>query len=136
MAESLNFELVSPERLLVSDQVDHVTVPGMDGDFTVLARHAPLISTIRPGLLTVAGGSASGNRIFVRGGIAEVNPRGLIVLAEEAVPIEEIDREALAQDIRNARDDVNDARDDDARNKAQEILDGLLEMEDVVRHAT
>lgn len=130
MAELLKFELVSPERHLMSAEVEQVTVPGTEGEFTVLARHAPLLATVRPGVLAVVQDGGSEERIFVRGGFAEVNPDGLTVLAEEAVPMADLDREALAQKIQNAEEDVADATDDDKRNRAQQALDHLRQLHD------
>jgi len=130
MAELLKFELVSPERHLMSAEVEQVTVPGTEGEFTVLARHAPLLSTVRPGVLAVVQDGGSEERIFVRGGFAEVNPDGLTVLAEEAIPMADVDRETLAQRIQNAEEDVADATDDDKRNRAQQALDHLRQLHD------
>ncbi|NNF76721.1 MAG: F0F1 ATP synthase subunit epsilon [Rhizobiales bacterium] len=128
MAEMLNFEMVSPERLLLSEEVTSVTVPGTDGDFTVFAAHAPVLSTMRPGVVDVQ--KASGEeRIFVRGGFAEVNPSGLIILAEEAIAMADLDKEALAQQIQNAQEDVDDASDDEKKRLAQEALDHLKQLE-------
>jgi len=123
---SLHFELVSPERLLLSGDVAQVIIPGTEGEMTVLPGHAPVLSTLKPGVISVTaseGGAAE--RIFVRGGFAEINPRGLIVLAELAVPLAELDAAMLAQEIRNAEEDVADARDDEKRRRAQESLDHL-----------
>ena len=89
------FELVSPVRLVFSGDVEQVDVPGAEGDFGVLAGHAPFVSTLRPGVLTIHE-SGSTKRYFVREGFAEVNAKGLTVLAETAVPADELDREALA----------------------------------------
>mgnify|MGYP003700703339 CR=1 FL=1 len=88
MAEGkVAFELVSPERLLLSEEVDMVEVPGEEGDFGVLVRHAPLISTLRPGVIKVHDGGSVTQRIFVAGGFAEVTPQRCTVLAEEAVEV-------------------------------------------------
>jgi F-type H+-transporting ATPase subunit epsilon len=130
MAELLKFELVSPERLLSSGEVQQVTVPGTEGDFTVLARHAPVLSTIRPGVITVVPEAGGEERIFIRGGFAEVNADGLTVLAEEALPMDELDREALANQIKDAEDDVADATNEDRLRKAQEALDHLRQLAD------
>ncbi len=130
MAELLKFELVSPERHLMSAEVEQVTVPGTEGEFTVLARHAPLLSTVRPGVLAVVQDGGSEERICVRGGFAEVNPEGLTVLAEEAIPMADLDRDALAQQIQNAEEDVADATDHDKRNRAQQSLDHLRQLQD------
>jgi F-type H+-transporting ATPase subunit epsilon len=113
MAEGkVAFELVSPERLLLSAEVDMVEVPGEEGDFGVLVRHAPMISTVRPGVIKVHDGGSITQRIFVAGGFAEVTPARCTVLAEEAVPVGEIDRAAAEQRLSNAKDDLLDAKDD------------------------
>ena len=93
MADRLTFELVSPERLLLSAQVDMVVVPGTEGEFGVLAGHAPLVSTLRPGVISVHDEKTI-QRIFVRGGFAEVTAAGLTVLAEEAIDLATLDRSA------------------------------------------
>ena len=110
------FDLVAPEKLLFSGQVDQVDVPGSEGDFGVLAGHAPLVSTVRPGVLVIYrdGGEL---RIVVNGGFAEVNSAGLTVLAEMAVPLEEFDRDLLAGVIKDTEEDVGDATDDWKRDK-------------------
>jgi F-type H+-transporting ATPase subunit epsilon len=113
MAEGkVAFELVSPERLLLSEDVDMVEVPGEEGDFGVLVRHAPLISTLRPGIIKVHDGGNVTQRIFVAGGFAEVTPQRCTVLAEEAVEVGEIDKTAAEQRLSDARDDLLDAKDD------------------------
>lgn len=123
---SLHFELVSPERLLLSGEVAQVVIPGTEGEMTVLPGHAPVLSTLKPGVISVtASEGAAAERIFVRGGFAEINPKGLIVLAELAVPLAELDAAMLAQEIRNAEEDVSDAKDDEKRRRAQESLDHL-----------
>ena len=127
MADTFNFELVSPERLLMSEEVEQVDVPGSEGDFGVLAHHAPFISTLRPGLMKIrAGGRIS--EIFVRGGLAEVRANSLTVLAEQAIPIEEFDEGALAEEIRNAEEDVADARDPVALLRAEMQLAQLRDV--------
>jgi F-type H+-transporting ATPase subunit epsilon len=113
MAEGkVAFELVSPERLLLSEEVDMVVVPGEEGDFGVLPRHAPLISTLRPGVIQVHNGGSVTEQIFVVGGFAEVTPTRCTVLAEEALPIGDIDRAATEQRLNDARDDLLDAKSD------------------------
>ena len=130
MAESLQFELVAPERLLMSEEVEQVVVPGSEGYFTVLKGHAPFMSTLRPGVVDVtpAGGGAA-ERIFVRGGFADVNAEGLTILAEQAIPLAEIDAEMLAQEVRNAEEDVTDAKDGEARDAAELKLNQLKEVQ-------
>lgn len=132
MADKLQFDLVSPERQLMSQAVDMVVVPGADGEFGVLARHAPMMSTIRPGFLRVHEGSGAPKRIFVRGGFAEVTPEGLTVLAEHAVAEEDIDRAAIEQSLKDAREDVADAKTDEARQVAQQRVDDLQQVLDAL----
>lgn len=127
MAEKLKFELVSPERLLMSVEADLVTVPGSEGDFGVMVGHAPFMTTVRPGVVDVQDGREE-TKLFVRGGFAEVNAEGLTVLAEHAVPLDELDAEALDQEIANAREDVEDASSDAARTRAQLRLDQLSQL--------
>ena len=117
--ERLEFELVSPERLLLSQPVEMVVVPGTEGDFGVLPRHTPLISTVRPGVIRVYEGGQVTERIFVAGGFAEVTPARCTVLADHAVPVAEIDRAAVEQELSAAREDLADAKDDDERGQAQ-----------------
>src|SRR6478735_8077223 len=118
------FDLVSPERLLLSEAVDQVDVPGSEGDFGVLAGHAPFVTTLRPGILVVyRGGDAL--RVVVNGGFAEVNPEGLTVLADMAVPIEDFDRAMLDGQIKDAEEDVADAKDPWLRDKLAHKLDQL-----------
>jgi F-type H+-transporting ATPase subunit epsilon len=112
MAEQIQFELVSPERLLVSQPVEMVVVPGIEGDFGVLPGHAPLVSNVRPGVIAVFEQGQVTQRIFVAGGFAEVTPERCTVLAEEALPVAELDRAAAEDEIRNARDDLSEAKDD------------------------
>jgi F-type H+-transporting ATPase subunit epsilon len=128
MAEKLAFDLVSPEALLMSENVDMVTVPGADGDFGVLAGHAPVISTLRPGVIEITGAPGGPQRIFVRGGFAEVTPAGLTVLAEEAIPLDKLDAAMLDQKIKDAEEDVADAKSAEVKRLAQEQLDHLKEL--------
>ncbi|MBL9034738.1 MAG: F0F1 ATP synthase subunit epsilon [Rhodospirillaceae bacterium] len=122
MAEQVKFELVSPERLLLSTEVEAVVVPGAEGDFTVLPGHSRLISTIRPGVITVMQGGRAADRIFVEGGFAEVTPQGCTVLAEHATPVADISREQAAQAVQDAKEDIEDSKDDTARGAAAKIL--------------
>jgi len=127
MAEKLHFELVSPEKLLMSADVDMVVVPGVEGDFGVLINHAPVVSTLRAGILEVHNG-AGPDRILVRGGFAEVNPQGLTVLAEEAMPLAEVDRAALEAELKDASEDVADAKDAAHLAEATRVRDRLVEI--------
>lgn len=129
MAEGkVAFELVSPERLLLSQEVEMVVVPGEEGDFGVLERHSPLISTLRPGVIQVHDGGSVTERIFVAGGFAEVTPSRCTVLAEEALPVGEIDRAATEQRLSDAKDDLLDAKDDTEKVTAERQIKVAEEM--------
>lgn len=135
MAETVKFELVSPERLLFSADVESVVVPGSEGDFGVLPGHARLISTVRPGVISVFQNGKVTDRIFVEGGFAEVTGAGCTVLAELAVPVSELQRDSAQQAIQDAREDIEDAKDDEARKeaaKALEVAEARLQAIDVV----
>jgi F-type H+-transporting ATPase subunit epsilon len=120
MAEGkVEFELVSPERLVLSEPVDMVVVPGSEGDFGVLPRHALLISAVRPGVIRVHDGGSVTENIFVAGGFCEVTGERCTVLAEEAMPVDEIDRARVEADLRNLREDAADAKSDEARAAAE-----------------
>jgi F-type H+-transporting ATPase subunit epsilon len=121
MSEKLEFNLASPERELFSGPVDQVVVPGSEGDFAVLPRHAPVMSAIRPGAITVSD-DGQVRRIFVLGGFADVTPDGLTILAEEAVDLADVDLAKLEADMRNAREDLADAKDEAAEAAAQARL--------------
>ncbi len=121
MAEEgkVEFELVSPERLLVSEPVDMVVVPGAEGDFGVLPRHAPLISTVRPGVIRVFEGNQVTSEIFIAGGFAEVTGTRCTVLAEVAMPVGDIDKAKVEAELRDLRDDEKDAKTDEERAAVQ-----------------
>ncbi len=130
MAETFQFDLVSPERLLMSDPVEQVTVPGADGQFTVLKGHAPFLSTLKPGVLDIREAEGASRRIYVRGGFADVNASGLTVLAEQAMPLEEVNAEIMAQQVTDAEEDLADAGEDaDKRAAAQKRLDDLKDIQ-------
>jgi F-type H+-transporting ATPase subunit epsilon len=128
MPDPFKFELVSPERLLVSADVEQVLVPGAEGDMTVLAKHAPVLTTLRPGLLDIGFPNGQHQRFFIRGGFAEINPNGLIVLAETAIDLNELKAEQLAQAIKDAEEDVADLA-HDAKDRAQTKLDQLRQVQ-------
>jgi F-type H+-transporting ATPase subunit epsilon len=128
MPDAFKFELVSPERLLVSGDVEQVLVPGAEGDMTVLAKHAPVLTTLRPGLLDIGFPGGKEQRFFIRGGFAEVNPAGLTVLAETAIDLDELKADQLAQAIKDAEEDVADLS-DDARDRAQTKLEHLRQVQ-------
>lgn len=115
MAEKVEFELVSPERLLVSRAVDMVVVPGAEGDFGVLRGHAPLISTLRLGVIDIHDAGAVAERIFVAGGFAEVTAERCTVLAEQAVRLGDLDRGTIEAELKDLRDRLAVADADGAR---------------------
>ena len=121
---TFHLELVSPERLLFSGEVEQVDVPSAEGDFGVLAGHAPLVALLRPGILTIING-AERQRIVVFGGFVEVSPTGMTVLADTAVPVDDFDTAALAAAIKDAEEEIADATDDDRRDRTQRRLDQL-----------
>ena len=122
--DKVEFELVSPEKLLLSRTVDMVVVPGAEGDMGVLPRHSPAITTVRPGTIVVYEGGAVMDRIFIAGGFAEVSDNRCTVLAEEAMPVEDIDKAAAQQSLTDAREDISSA-DSDAERKSAETA-GLV----------
>jgi F-type H+-transporting ATPase subunit epsilon len=104
---TFHFDLVSPEKLAFSGEVDQVDVPGVEGDFGVLAGHAPVVASIRPGILTVISGGTK-QKIIVLGGLAEVSDKGLTVLADVATSLDELDREAFAEQISGMEAKLNE----------------------------
>lgn len=122
MNDKIAFDLVSPERLLVSADAAMVTVPGADGEMGVMAGHEPLISTLRQGVIEVRGASGGQERYFVSGGFAEVTPAKITVLAEDAVPLATLDAAALDQRILDAEEDVAIAKTDAEISKATQTL--------------
>ena len=132
MADTFRFDLVSPERVLVSEDVAEVIVPASEGDFGMLPNHAPIIASLRPGALTVRG-SGGERKYFVRGGLAEGRPEQLTVLAQRAMPLDELDREEIAQEIQWAKEDLEDAGDEDARAQAVDNLERLETLAEVLR---
>jgi F-type H+-transporting ATPase subunit epsilon len=129
---ALHFELVSPARLLFSGDVESVVLPGTEGEMTILPMHAPVLSTLRPGVVTIIKSGSETDRIFVRGGFAEVNAHGLTLLAETAIPMTELDAGAIAGQIKDAEEDVVDARDDESKRKAQENVDHLRSLQSAI----
>ncbi len=131
MADPLKFDLVSPERLLLSEDVESVVVPGAEGYFTVFAQHAPLMSNLKPGRIEVNETGGGSRAFYVRGGFADVTPSGLTILAERAIPLEELDAEQLAEEVRNAEEDFADAADHQIRRRVAETR--LNELKDLQR---
>jgi F-type H+-transporting ATPase subunit epsilon len=127
-----HFELVSPDKLQFNGPAQSVLVPGSEGDFQVLRDHAPVMTSLRPGVVAVEEEGGKVSRFFVRGGFADVNPGGLIVLAETAMPAEEVNAARLDQEIKNAEEDLADASEDNKR-LAQEKVDGLRELKEAMK---
>jgi F-type H+-transporting ATPase subunit epsilon len=128
MAEGLKIEIVSPERLLVSQTVQSVSVPGSEGYFTVMADHAPFMTTLRPGFITVTGENNAAEIFFVRGGFADVSPAGLTILAEESVPFSEFDHSDLQAQIKAAEDELARAETPEDKSYAQQFMSALLNL--------
>ncbi|PSJ61967.1 F0F1 ATP synthase subunit epsilon [Pseudaminobacter soli (ex Li et al. 2025)] len=132
MAEAFKFELVSPERLLVSEEVQSVVIPGAEGEMTVLAQHAPVMTTIKPGVVTVKSVNGQEERYVVFGGFADILPSGCTLLAESATSVKDIDRAELARRIQEAREDAADAKDDEAKTRAEAFLAQLTTLEGAI----
>jgi F-type H+-transporting ATPase subunit epsilon len=122
MADLIEFELVSPERLVLARAVEMVVLPGVEGDLGALPEHAPTVSALRPGVIAVFENGQVVDRIFVGGGFAEVTPQRCTVLAEHAVPVAELDRAAAEVAIRDARDDLGEAKTDAERERAEAAI--------------
>ena len=124
---SFHFELVSPERLLFAGEVEAVVVPGSEGEFTVMRDHAPFMSTMKPGVVEVVETASKKLRLFVRGGFADVSTKGLTILAEQAIPVEDLNVERIDAEIKFAEEDLADASTEDARRAAGEKIAQLRE---------
>ena len=127
MAEGLKIEIVSPERLVLSEIVTSVTVPGTEGYFTVMDDHAPFMTTLRPGFITV-NRSGQDEIFFVKGGFADVSPEGLTILAERSVPLTEFDHADLAAQIKAAEAELAAAATPEDKSYAQEVVSALLNL--------
>jgi F-type H+-transporting ATPase subunit epsilon len=119
------FELVSPERLLFAGEVEDVVVPGVEGDMTVLKDHAPLMTTLRPGVVNIGEVGGKRTRLYVRGGFADVSPVGLTILAEASTPIEEFDAAKLEIELQDAQESLAAAQSEESRQLAAERVDQL-----------
>ncbi|MBL8644146.1 MAG: F0F1 ATP synthase subunit epsilon [Rhodospirillaceae bacterium] len=135
MADTLQLELVSPERLLLSEPVEMVTVPGTDGYFGVLPKHAPVISTLRPGLIEVYKDGSVTQQYFVAGGFAEVNASGVTVLVDEALPVAEISKSKADERRAAAQEQLDKAATDEDKRKAGLALRIAEEMAAVASRA-
>jgi F-type H+-transporting ATPase subunit epsilon len=124
---TFTFELVSPERVLFSGAVDAVVLPASEGDMTVLAGHAPTMTTLKTGFLVITNNPGNGTRILVRGGFADVNQNGLTVLAERALPEEELTQEILDHEILTAEMHYDATNDPAAKHAAEAAVAQLRE---------
>ena len=127
------FDLISPERILISEDVEQVVVPGAEGDFAVLPGHAPLVSTLRPGVLEVTGDSGR-QRLLVKGGFAEVEQNHLTVLVERTYDIAQMERGEIARELEAAVAALDAARDDAARLRAYTLVEQLKALQSQAAH--
>lgn len=112
MAETMQFDLVTPERKLSSVQVREVRLPGSEGDLTVMPGHSPLITTLRPGIVTVVDANSADHIFAVTGGFAEITPNGVNLLAEQSVPHAELTKDVVQRYVSEARQSLNNAKPD------------------------
>jgi F-type H+-transporting ATPase subunit epsilon len=132
---TFHFDIVSPDHLVFSGEVDQVDVPGTEGDFGVLAGHAPYIATLKPGIVTVHAGGER-RRIVVVGGFAEVSAKGLTILADMATALEDFDTAHLAEEIKDTEEDAADAKDGRIKDKLARRLSQLRELQAAVGAGT
>jgi F-type H+-transporting ATPase subunit epsilon len=125
MVDKIAFDLVSPERLLLSENATMVTIPGSDGYMGVMRGHEPLVTTLRIGMIDVSGGDLGDAKFFIRGGFAEVNAEKVTVLAEEAIPMSNFDLAVLDQRIRDAEEDLIAAKTDSDKARVNDRLADL-----------
>ena len=126
MADKISFDLVSPERLLLSEAADMVTIPGTEGEMGVMAGHAPVITTLKPGVITVSGAAAK--KFVVFGGFAEINAEKVTVLAEEAIAAADVDAAVLDAQIAKAGEALAAAKSDADKTAKQFYLDSLQQL--------
>jgi F-type H+-transporting ATPase subunit epsilon len=127
---TFHFDLVSPEKIAYSGDVDQVDIPGVEGDFGVLANHAPVVASIRPGVMTVFAGGKQ-EKIVVYGGLAEVSEKGLTVLADTATGVNELDRAAFASKISEMEEGLKE-QEGDALDRAIERLDHFKSIQNIL----
>jgi F-type H+-transporting ATPase subunit epsilon len=129
---TFHFELVSPDKVLFNGPAQAVLVPGNEGDFLVLSDHAPVMTSMRPGVVGIDDAQGKHRRVFVRGGFADASKKGLILLAETAIPFEDLDADTLGREIKSAEEDLADATEEEKR-LAQEKLDRLRELKETIK---
>lgn len=125
---TFHFELVAPERLMFSGSVESVVLAGTEGEMTVLAQHAPVMTTLKPGVVTVEETAGKVRKLFVRGGFADISASGLTILAETAIPLEDLDASRIDAQIKDAEEDFADAKVEESKRLAGEKLDQLREL--------
>lgn len=134
MAEGLKIEIVSPERLVLSETVVSVTVPGTEGYFTVMDDHAPFMTTLKPGFITVTKAGDTSDVYFVKGGFADVSATGLTILAEQSVPFSEFNHADLQAQIKAAEEELSRAESPEDKSYAQQVVSGLLNLAMEAQH--
>ncbi len=132
MADSFNFELVSPERLLVSGSVSEVVIPATEGEMTVMANHAPTMTTIKPGIVTVKTADGKKDRYVVFGGFADIVPTGCTLLAESAVHVDEFNSDDITRRIESARKELDHVKTDDQKFGIETYLAELTTLQGIV----
>ena len=128
MAEGIHIEIVSPEKLILAEDARSVAVPGTEGYFTVLGNHAPLMTTLKPGFITVVRADGSTRTFYVRGGFADVSPEGLTILAEEASSFADFDRAAIEKALSDAQEQLARAESFEDKSFAQELVSGWMNL--------
>lgn len=132
MADSFNFELVSPEKLLLSARVTEIVLPATEGEMTVMANHAPFMTTIRPGVVTVKAEDGTVSKFVVFGGFADILPSGCTLLAETAYATADFTREILTGRVELARADHDGAQSDEGRSRVNQLIADLESLADVI----
>ena len=132
MADAFTFELVSPERLLVSEKVTEVVIPATLGEMTVMANHAPTMTTIKPGVVSVKLASGQVTKYVVFGGFADILPTSCTLLAESAVPVSELTRDTLQKRIDTTQAEIDKAHGDEHKTKLEQFLAELTHLNGVV----
>ena len=127
------FELVSPEKIIFSGEVEAVVVPGNDGEFTVLKDHAPTMAMLKPGFVEIDVSPTQKSKLFIRGGFAHVAAEGLTLLAEQAIVPDELDADKIDADLKDAEEDIADAPTDEMRRLATERRDQLNELKTALK---
>jgi F-type H+-transporting ATPase subunit epsilon len=132
MADNFNFELVSPERLLLSEMVTEVVIPATDGEMTVMANHAPTMTTIKPGIVSVRSANGSKQDYVVFGGFADILPTGCTLLAESAVIIQDLSKDELTLRIEAAQREIADAVHHEHKSRLEHYVMELTHLRGVI----